>query len=248
MKNHILGVFLFGLATVLSLTLLYGVDLGKNWLEVSGSTAKEYEVPIRRVQTEDLQAALTFNVSCPEDRCREILEDLEEGAVKASFFVTKEWAESHGRELEQIREKGHELGLLEKDEKTEEEIRAASEQLEQLAGQEVRYFRPQGKDCGTRVFRNAKAAGLQILGWSLDSLDWKEYGKEALIRRIRENLKSGDLILFRADAGNTPEALGELLEGLREEGWMLTGIAELLEGRQGYTDRQGTWHPEEPHT
>ena len=47
MKKHTLGVFLFGLATVISMTLLYGADLGRNWLEVSGSAAKEYRIPIR---------------------------------------------------------------------------------------------------------------------------------------------------------------------------------------------------------
>ena len=51
---------------------------------------------------------------------------------------------------------------------------------------------------------------MRVLGWGLDSLDWKEYGKEELIRRIEGNLETGDIILCRTEPSATAEALGEL--------------------------------------
>lgn len=248
MKKHTLGVFLFGLATVISMTLLYGADLGRNWLEVSGSAAKEYRIPIRGAQSEDLRVALTFNGSGPEDRSAEILETLEEKRLKAAFFVTVEWAGSHPRELERIRTSGQELGLLGDGENNEEEVLAAREELERLAGQEVRMFRPRQEDCGSRIFRAAEDAGMRVLGWGLDSLDWKEYGKEELIRRIEGNLETGDIILCRTEPSATAEALGELTETLDAGGWKLLPLSELLGSDQGYTDRQGIWHPDRLHS
>ena len=245
MKNHALGVFLFGLATVISMTLLYGIDLGRGWIEVSGSTAKEYEVPIRKVQTAELRTALTFNASEDNDRSGELLELLDERGTKASFFVTAAWAESHPEELRGMADGGHDLGLLEHGEETEEELLASRKELEELSGEEIRLFRPEEDPCGRETVRRAGACGLQTIGWSVDSLDWKEYGAEAVIRQISENLESGSIILCRTDAEDTREALEGLLELFGIQGYEAVTAAELLSGGQGYAERDGTWVPEQ---
>lgn len=243
MKNHAPGVFLFGLVTMVSMTLLYGADVGKSWIEVSGSTAKEYEVPIRAVQTEEPKTALTFNASWPEDGIREILDALNSGGMKAAFFVAEEWAESHPEELREMAESGHELGILGDGQKTKEELTEEKERLEELAGKEIWLYRSEEEICSRETIRAAGDCGLRTVGWSLDSLDWKEYGADAIIRQISENLESGSIILCRTDGGHTAEALAGMDKMLAARGFETVTLSGLLGGGEGYIDRDGTWIP-----
>ena len=56
--------------------------------------------------------ALTFNISWGEEKVYEILKSLEEQKVRATFFVSGEWAERHPQIVDEITEHGHELGML----------------------------------------------------------------------------------------------------------------------------------------
>ena len=74
------------------------------------------------------------------------------------------------------------------------------------------------------------------LASSLDSLDWKEYGAEDEIKRVlnHKNLGNGSIILFHNDAKYTPEALDSIIKGLKEKGYEIVPISELII-RDGYT-------------
>ena len=243
MKNHAPGVFLFGLVTMVSMTLLYGADVGKSWIEVSGSTAKEYEVPIRAVQTEEPKTALTLqcllaggrdpgNPGCPEQRRDE------SGILRCGGM-----AGSHPEELREMAESGHELGILGDGQKTKEELTEEKERLEELAGKEIGLYRSEEEICSRETIRAAGDCGLRTVGWSLDSLDWKEYGADAIIRQISENLESGSIILCRTDGGHTAEALAGMDKMLAARGFETVTLSGLLGGGEGYIDRDGTWIP-----
>ena len=75
-----------------------------------------------------------------------------------------------------------------------------------------------------------------ILASSLDSLDWKEYGVNEEISRVlgHKNLQNGSIILFHNDAKYTPEALDSIIKGLKEKGYEIVPISELII-RDGYT-------------
>ena len=74
------------------------------------------------------------------------------------------------------------------------------------------------------------------LASSLDSLDWKEYGANEEISRVlgHKNLQNGSIILFHNDAKYTPEALDSIIKGLKEKGYEIVPISELII-RDGYT-------------
>ncbi|MDD5945588.1 MAG: polysaccharide deacetylase family protein, partial [Clostridia bacterium] len=69
-----------------------------------------------------------------------------------------------------------------------------------------------------------------------DSLDWKEYGTEAEINQVlnHKHLGNGSIILFHNDAKYTPEALGTIIKGLKDKGYEIVPISELII-RDGYT-------------
>ena len=85
-------------------------------------------------------------------------------------------------------------------------------------------------------FRILNKELLSILPSTLDSLDWKEYGVNEEISRVlgHKNLQNGSIILFHNDAKYTPEALDSIIKGLKEKGYEIVPISELII-RDGYT-------------
>ncbi len=259
MKSHALGVFLFGLATAASLTLLYGVDLGRSWIEVSGSTAREYQVPIRRVQGREKQAVLTFDAVRESKNLEKILGILEQEQVRAAFFVTGDWAEQYPEEVRKIAASGQDLGISGRvwrdmrglsGAEAREELKEVREQAEDVSGQEISLFRPPEGRAGHRLVESARDCGLITVAWDVDSLDWKEYGADFVVERLTgsQGIRDGSIVLCRADAKDTAEALEDLIREIRGKGYELVGMWELLYREDFYIDQQGTqisWAPEE---
>ena len=251
MKNHTLGVFLFGLATAASLTLLYGVDLGRSLIEVSGSVAKEYQVPVRRVQRQEKQAALTFDVGQSSENLQNILDILENRQVKTTFFVSGAWAEAHPEEIKEIAGDGHELGICGREyrdmsrlsgEEARQELAETRTEVENLAGSRVALFRPPGGQAGHRLVGSAEDCGLVTVSWDVDSMDWKDYGAEAIIERVAGSgeLQEGSIILCRTEARYTAEALDGLITAIEQQGYELVTASELLYQEDWYIDQEGT--------
>ena len=66
--------------------------------------------------------------------------------------------------------------------------------------------------------------------WDCDSLDWKDYGVENIIKTVTEhkNLQNGSIILMHNGAKYTAEALPKIIECLRAKGYELVPISELI--------------------
>ena len=62
-KNHIGGALLFGLVTMAALTLLYGIDLNRDLIQVNNSITGKTKMPICSVETEKPEIALTFDAA-----------------------------------------------------------------------------------------------------------------------------------------------------------------------------------------
>ena len=67
---------------------------------------------------------------------------------------------------------------------------------------------------------------------------------EDVVNRVlnNKNLKNGSIILFHNDAEYTPEALGPIIKGLKEKGYEIVPVSELIY-KDNYTiDSQGVQH------
>lgn len=65
---------------------------------------------------------------------------------------------------------------------------------------------------------------------SVDSLDWKEFGVEHEVNQVlnHKHLGNGSIILFHNDAKYTPQALDTIIKGLKEKGYEIVPISELI--------------------
>lgn len=208
------------------------------------------ELPIYCVDTEKKQVALSFDVIQGNTKIDEILAILAEHQVKATFFVTGEWVESYPEEAKAIRKAGHDLGnygdqhkdmvRLDNEGKTAE-LTGVQERVKELTGESMELFRPPYGSYDNAVIRNARENGYYSILWSVDSLDWKDYGTEAIVETVcnHKNLENGAIIRMHNKAKYTTEALKRILTELQEQGYELVPVSELIYKENYHIDQEG---------
>ncbi len=208
------------------------------YASVSGSINGR-EMPICSVDTEEKKVALTFETTWGNSRIGDVLDILKRLNVRATFFITGNWAEKYPEDVRAIFEAGHDLGnhsgshrnmtQMSEEEKTEE-LMGAHKKVKELTGTEMNLFRAPYGACDDRVILNAGEHGYYTIGWDVDSLDWKDYGVDAILASVLENgeLKNGSIILLHSEAKYTADALEDLIAGLRERGYEPVPVSELI--------------------
>ncbi len=67
--------------------------------------------------------------------------------------------------------------------------------------------------------------------WNIDSLDWKNPGRDVIVERVIKRLKPGGIILLHASDTpvQTADALPILLAKIKEQGYEIVTVSQLLE-------------------
>ena len=158
--------------------------------------------------------------------------------------------EKYPEDVKAIKEAGHDLGnhsenhknmsQLSKEEQ-KEEIMKVHERVKELTGVEMQLFRPPYGDYDDEVVRTAQECGYYPIQWSVDSLDWKDYGVQSIIDTVsnHKDLKNGAIILCHNGAKYTAQALEQLLTGLEEQGYQIVPVSELIYKEDYHMDVTG---------
>lgn len=228
------GVLVLALVVVLAGSYNYLSDL----ISVS-SNVNGRELPIYSVETDEKKIALSFDAAWGNEDTQQILDILKKHNIKVTFFMTGGWVESYPDDVKAIYEAGHDLGnhsenhknmsQLSDEEKTQE-LMKVHEKVKELTGVEMNLFRPPYGDYDDAVVLNAKENGYYAIQWSVDSLDWKDYGKESIIDTVvnHKDLQNGAIILCHNGAKYTASALDEMITTLKEQGYEFVPISELI--------------------
>ncbi len=142
-------------------------------------------------------------------------------------------------DVKRICEAGHDLGNHSENHKNmsqltdsdcQSELIKVHDKVKELTGVEMDLFRPPYGDYDNEVIKNAKTCGYHTIQWDVDSLDWKDYGVDSIIKTVTEhkNLQNGSIVLMHNGAKYTAEALPKIIEGLRAKGYELVPISELI--------------------
>lgn len=225
---------------VVIVILLFFLYLEKNpdAIRVS-SNASGKELPIYCVQTEEPKIAISFDAAWGNEDTGQILEILAKHNVKATFFMTGGWVDSYPEDVKAIYAAGHDLANHSEShpnmsELSEEEITTelmtVHDRVKELTGYEMTLFRPPYGDYDNEVITTAKECGYYTIQWSVDSLDWKDYGVEQVISQVCNNdhLDNGAIILCHNGAKYTAQALDEMLTNLENQGYQFVPISELI--------------------
>jgi peptidoglycan/xylan/chitin deacetylase (PgdA/CDA1 family) len=101
----------------------------------------------------------------------------------------------------------------------------AHDDLVDLAGTDVPWFRAPGGVWSTDVQRVAGARGMHPLGWSVDSRDWTRPGSDEIVEQVQRHVHPGAVVLLHDGGGRrdqTVAALEELLPWLAAQCYVTT--------------------------
>ncbi|MHB8127117.1 MAG: polysaccharide deacetylase family protein [Desulfitobacteriaceae bacterium] len=201
--------------------------------------------PIEQINTAQKAMALTINVDWGEEYIPGILQELDKGKVKATFFLTGRWAKNHPDLVRVIAEAGHQIEnhgyshphpdrLSVK--ANQAEIKKTEEIILGITGNKTHYYAPPYGEKGITGLEAAKELGYTTILWTLDTVDWRpESTPELIAKRVlnperrfgTKPNKCGAIVLMHPKE-NTLKALPLILMQLAQEGYSLKTINELI--------------------
>lgn len=243
-KNVAAGFMLLLLAGIAYAAPMAVVDVANN----AAVSAKE--LPIYCVDRDDKVVALTFDAAWGNEDTQKILDILEKHNVKVTFFATGGWVEAYPDDVKKIIEAGHVFGNHSEnhkfmtrltDEQKKQELMKVHDKVKALTGYEMCLFRPPYGDYNDAVVKVADSLGYYTIQWSVDSLDWKDYGVDSIVRTVTQHksLDSGAIILMHNGAKYTADALDSIITSLEEQGYSFVTVAELIHTGKYHMDHTG---------
>ena len=215
------------------------VDGGAIRQEAATASTGVRELPIYSVETEEKRVAISFDAAAGASDTDALLGILAAHDVKATFFLCGCWVRNHPNETKKIMNAGHEIGnhgdahldpvKLSKEELMTE-IENQAEEVQKLLGIKPTLYRPAYGSYNTEVIRTARDLGYEAVQWSVDSLDWKNYGVEEIQKRIlgHSELTNGAILLFHNDTTYTAQALDGILTELERQGYVIGCVSDLI--------------------
>src|SRR5690625_1825003 len=199
----------------------------------------DQEASIMRGNTKTKRVALTFNISWGEEKVFDILDTLKDHKVKATFFVSGEWAERHPQILEAIVEQRHELGMLgyryqnylDHDiVQIKKDLLYARTIFKKLGYDNINYVRTPSGYFNEEMITLAEDLGFQVIHWSVNPNDWKNPGVNEISNFVMEHTSNGDIVLLHASdsAKQTAKALKKVIPSLQKKKLSFVSISELL--------------------
>ena len=230
--------------------IMIGACTGVSKVATVSNTVNGRELPIYSVETDEKKVALSFDAAWGNEDTQQILDILEKQNVHVIFFMTGQWVEKFPEDVKKIYEAGHDLGNHSathpnmsqlSSEQCQEELQKVHAKVKELTGVDMNLFRPPYGDYDNEVIQNATACGYYTIQWDCDSLDWKDYGVDNIIKTVCEhkNLRNGSIILMHNGAKYTAEALPKVIEKLQGMGYEIVPVSELIYREDYHLDTTG---------
>jgi peptidoglycan/xylan/chitin deacetylase (PgdA/CDA1 family) len=190
-------------------------------------------------------AFLTFDDGPSPRATPAILDTLAAAGAPATFFMVGRHALSHPGLARAVAEGGHLVGshtmthrklTLLGPREVAAEIREGHRSVTGASGVEPGAFRAPHGHRNPFVDRTLRAMGCPLVGWTLGVWDSDRPGAEEIRRRARAGMKPGTILLLHdgdgydpnGDRSQTADALPGILADLRDAGYEIRPLVELL--------------------
>ncbi|MGA2285873.1 MAG: polysaccharide deacetylase family protein [Dehalococcoidia bacterium] len=191
--------------------------------------------------------ALTFDDGPNPPFTQQILQILESSGAKATFFVEGQAAEAHPDVVKLVDAAGmdveshsysHSQGLATADAADfRSDLDAASAALESILGRQPTLYRPPFGNTSDTMLMELADAGYTSIGWDVDSTDWQETDPSKIVDAVLSQVHPGAIVLMHdggLSGGNpdrtaTIQALPSILSGLRDRGYELKTVSEIID-------------------
>ncbi len=189
------------------------------------------------------EVALTFDDGPSPTQTPAILATLNRLGARATFFEEGRHVRGQEALMRRILASGDEIGnhsFHHPIDPGEAELASTQAAIRGATGFTPCLFRPPYGELDRRERAAARADGLQLVFWTLDSEDDHHPGVGAIRRRVVRRARPGSIVLLH-DGGRHPQtvaALPGIVEGLAARGFRLVTVSRLL------GDRMLHWSPE----
>ena len=239
------GILALCLTVVLVGTIFFGEDTVP-----ASALVESRRLPIYCVQTEAPKVSLSFDAAWGNEDTNDLLSILAKHNIKTTFFMTGGWVESYPEDVKAISDAGHDLGNHSENhkqmsqlsaEECKDEIQKVHDKVKELTGKDMFLFRPPYGDYNDTLIEAANGLGYHVIQWDVDSLDWKDYGADAIVSKVVDHphLGNGSIILMHNGATYTKDALEQVITGLTEKGYEIVPISELIYTENYEMDHEG---------
>jgi peptidoglycan/xylan/chitin deacetylase (PgdA/CDA1 family) len=235
----LIAVLLLWLAAVVTVLCL---------LASSPASAGQTARPVYSVGRNEKLVALTFDAAWDDSTTDGVLAVLGERRVPATFFFVGSYALRYPTDVVKVHNAGHQVAnhsmthldpVSADDETLYREIADCSDTLRSLTGVSPALYRAPSGSWDARTVPAAKDLGLTAVQWSVDPVDWKDPPPETVVRRVLAKAAPGAIILLHLGKENTLEALPDLIDALKAEGYAFVTVSSLLLDGDTYVDPDG---------
>jgi len=224
---------------------------------VSGSQSADPLI-VEHSSRDSKMVALTFD-ACPtghdDEYDERVIEVLTREKVPATLFLSGRWVEKNSERAKYLADQPqfeianhafwHPHMLEKDDERILRELKRTQAIIKKVTGKRPKYFRPPFGEVDERLARLASQAGLVTIQYDIESGD-PDPGLSAkrIARSVVEEAKGGSIVVLHMNKNGvrTAEALPAIIWGLRERGFELVTVGEMLNmrsrSRQAGTEAQ----------
>jgi len=194
------------------------------------------------------QLALTYDDGPNDPHTLRLLEVLAKHNVKATFFLIGCYVKQRPDIAREVVRAGHVVGnhtfshpnlIFASVRQTRRQLLDCGQALTDAVGEHSRLFRPPFGGRRPSTLRIARTLGLEPVMWRVTGWDWKGKPAEYVERRVRQQVRGGDVILlhdgghftFGADRSPTVIATDRLITRYKSEGYEFVTVSEMMEKR-----------------
>ena len=220
--------------------------------KVVGASAAARKLPVYCVQRDGKHVSLTFDAAWGNEDTEKLIDILGKYRVSATFFVVGDWAEKYPESVKALHDAGHEVMNHSNHhdhfnslsaEAIIADVNAASDRIEAVTGVRPTLFRCPYGEYDDHVIAALESMGVTAVQWDVDSLDWKDYDAKTIYARVTGRVQPGSIVLFHNAALHTPEALGDIVAWLLQEGYSIVPVSRLLLSGETTMDHTGRQLP-----
>jgi len=184
-----------------------------------------------------------INVGAGSEPAVSMLDTVREKGVRTSFFVLGWWAERQPEILKRIADDGHEIAshghsvfdlTSVSDAAVRDDLERADAAISAVTGKTTRpLWSASAGYRNARVHRIAASLGYRPIYLTVDSLDWtQDATADSVYNRVTERTVNGAIVVLHFDSPttirSTAAALPRLIDDLRNKGFTLVTVTELL--------------------
>lgn len=210
----------------------------------------EKKLPIYSVDIPEKKMSISFDAAWGADDTDTLLQILKDNDVIATFFLCGTWVDKYPEEVKKLAAHGHDIanhgnthahGAKLDLEGNKKEIQGCHDKIKAVVGTDANLFRPPYGEYNNTVITAAEELNYYTVQWDIDSHDWMAKGVEYEINRVlnHKDLQNGSIVLFHNDAKFTPQTLDPIIKGLKEKGFELVPISQLIHKENFEMDHAG---------